>query len=90
MATVRMAAPYTGIVHTVDESRVAARLATGYRLIDDLPERDPEPEPEQDWPIGEAPTAQSTIAEIRAYAKANGIDLPKGNKAQLLEALGVE
>lgn len=89
MATVRMAAPYTGIVHTVDESRVAARLANGYRLIGDLPEREAEPEPEPKEPIGETPTAQSTIAEIRAYAKANGIDLPKGNKKALLEALGV-
>lgn len=89
MATVRMAAPYTGIVHTVDESRVAARLANGYRLVDDLPERDLEPEPDQDGSIGETPTAQSTIAEIRAYARANGIELPKGNKKALLEALGV-
>lgn len=34
------------------------------------------------------PTSESTIAEIRAWAKANGVALPKkGNKAQLLAAI---
>lgn len=35
------------------------------------------------------PTAESTIAEIRAWAKAHGVALPKrGNKAALLSAIG--
>ena len=35
------------------------------------------------------PTAESTIAEIRAWAKMHGVELPKkGNKAQLLAAIG--
>ena len=35
------------------------------------------------------PTADSTIAEIRAWAKAHGVALPKkGNKAALLAAIG--
>ena len=40
-------------------------------------------------PSAPLPTADSTIAEIRAWAKANGVELPKrGNKAQLLAAIG--
>ena len=87
---IRMAAPYTGIVHDVDETKVAARLAAGYRPIDPVPEpKEGEGEREQPKVLPPLPTADSTIAEIRAYAKAAGIDLPKGNKASLLEALGV-
>ena len=40
-------------------------------------------------PSAPLPTADSTIAEIRAWAKANGVELPKrGNKAALLSAIG--
>ena len=40
-------------------------------------------------PSAPLPTADSTIAEIRAWAKANDVTLPKrGNKAQLLAAIG--
>ena len=87
---IRMAAPYTGIVHSVDDSKVAARLAAGYRLIDTMPEKPEQEAAEEPKDLPPLPTADSTIAEIRAYAKAEGIDLPKGNKAALLEALGVE
>lgn len=89
---IRMAAPYTGIVHSVDETKVAARLAAGYRLIDGEPPAPPEPygADEQPAELPPAPTRESTIAEIRAYAAAAGIDLPKGSKAKLLAALGVE
>lgn len=84
----RMAAPYTGVIHEVAPSRVAARLAAGFRLIDVEVPAEPaveEPEPE---PVGEAPTAESTIAEIKSWAKANGVDLPaKANKAALLAAI---
>ena len=86
---IRMAAPYTGIVHDVDETKVAARLAAGYRQIDPVPEEHEQEAAEEPKDLPPLPTADSTIAEIRAYAKAAGIDLPKGNKASLLEALGV-
>ena len=87
---IRMAAPYTGIVHSVDETKVAARLAAGYRLIDPVPDEPKQEAAEEPDDLPPLPTADSTIAEIRAYAKQVGVDLPKGNKAQLLEALGVE
>ena len=87
---IRMAAPYTGIVHSVDETKVAARLAAGYRLIDTIPEKPEQEAAEEPIELPPLPSRDSTIAEIRAYAKAAGIDLPKGNKADLLEALGVE
>lgn len=87
---IRMAEPYSGIVHLVDDSKVAARLAAGYRLIDTMPEEPEQEAAEEPKDLPPLPTADSTIAEIRAYAKQAGIDLPKGNKAQLLEALGVE
>ena len=86
---IRMAAPYTGIVHDVDETKVAARLAAGYRPIDPVPEEPKAEAAEEPKDLPPLPTADSTIAEIRAYAKAAGIDLPKGNKASLLESLGV-
>ena len=86
---IRMAAPYTGIVHHVDETKVAARLAAGYRPIDHAPEEPEQEAAEEPIELPPLPSRDSTIAEIRAYAKAAGIDLPKGNKADLLEALGV-
>ena len=87
---IRMAAPYTGIVHSVDDSKVEARLAAGYRMIDTMPEKPEREAAEEPIELPPLPSRDSTIAEIRAYAKTAGIDLPKGNKAQLLEALGVE
>ena len=99
----RMRAPYTGVVFDVSPENVEKRLARGFELLEpweppaaevDGPEpehRDePEPEPEQaaetETP---APTADSTIAEIRAWAEAHGVELPaKGNKADLLAAIG--
>lgn len=87
----RMVAPYTGVIHEVDDAKVAARLAKGFRLVDAYDEPEPVAE-DADDPVDppDKPTRDSTIAEIRAYAKAAGIALPKGNKAALLEALGVE
>lgn len=81
----RMREPYTGTVFEVAPGKVSARLASGWALLDgDEPEQPAEtPEPT------DRPTAESTIAEIRAWAKANGVELPKrGNKAQLLAAIG--
>ena len=51
---------------------------------------DAEPEQPAEAPEPtDRPTAESTIAEIRAWAKAHGVALPKkGNKAQLLAAIG--
>lgn len=97
----RMRMPYTGTVYEVAPQNVAARLARGYVLLEDfeppaevadeLEPGQPEPEPVHEVATTDAPkpTAESTIAEIRAWAKANGVELPKrGNKAQLLAAIG--
>ena len=82
---VRMAAPFTGAVHDVAPSKVAARIVQGYTLLDEGFRPEPEEEPETQ---ADAPNAESTIAEIRLWAKGRGIELPKkGNKAQLLEAI---
>lgn len=87
----RMVAPYTGVIHEVDDAKVAARLAKGFRLIDAYDEPEPVAE-DADDPVDlpDKPTRDSTIQEIKAYATAAGIALPKGNKAALLESLGVE
>ena len=93
----RMREPYTGTVFEVAPGKVSARLASGWSMLDtEAPEpteevADAEPEPVHEDADADAPkpTAESTIAEIRAWAKANGVALPKrGNKAQLLEAIG--
>lgn len=95
---VRMAAPFTGAVHDVAPSKVAARIVQGYTLLDEGFRPEPEEEPEtqadeaeeRDEPEthADAPNAESTIAEIRLWAKRRGIELPKkGNKAHLLEAI---
>ena len=96
----RMREPFTGGVFDVPASKVAKYLGRGYALLDgsvkpvyvDEVESDHEQEPAE-TPVAEAdepkPTADSTIAEIRAWAKANGVALPKkGNKAALLAAIG--
>ena len=91
----RMVAPFTGVVHEVAASKVAARLAAGYVPLDGAPDPAPAPVDEEieETPVATddepKPTAESTIAEIRAWAKANGVELPKkGNKAALLAAIG--
>ena len=95
----RMREPYTGTVFEVAPGKVSARLASGWALLGGEPDRAPasvgEVEAEQpaETPAADAdapkPTAESTIAEIRTWAKANGVALPKkGNKAQLLAAIG--
>ena len=96
----RMREPFTGGVFDVPASKVEKYLGRGYALLDGEPrpatvgevESDHEQEPAE-TPGADAdapkPTADSTIAEIRAWAKANGVALPKrGNKAQLLKAIG--
>lgn len=96
----RMREPFTGGVFDVPASKVEKYLGRGYALLDGEPEpaivdeaeSDHEQEPAE-MPAADAdapkPTAESTIAEIRAWAKANGVELPKrGNKAQLLAAIG--
>lgn len=95
----RMRAPYTGVVFDVAPENVEARLARGFALME--PYSQPEPEPEQAEPEPETepdavgvqedapkPTAECTIAEIRAWAQSHGIELPKrGNKAALLATI---
>ena len=95
-----MREPFTGGVFDVPASKVAKYLGRGYALLDGEPEPasvdeaegDHEQEPAE-TPVAKTdepkPNAGSTIAEIRAWAKANGVTLPKrGNKAQLLAAIG--
>ena len=92
----RMREPYTGTVFEVAPGKVSARLASGWSLLDgDAPEpteevADAESEqPAEALEPTDMPNAESTIAEIRAWAKAHGVALPKrGNKAQLLAAIG--
>ena len=97
----RMREPYTGTVFEVAPGKVSARLASGWSLLDgDEPEPTAEAaeaekaqEQPAETPAADAdapkPTVDSTIAEIRAWAKANGVALPKkGNKAALLAAIG--
>lgn len=99
----RMRAPYTGTVFDVQPENVERRLARGFALLEPWEppaaevdeaepehEDEPEPEPEQTAELEiPAPTADSTIAEIRAWADAHGVELPaKGNKAELLAAIG--
>lgn len=96
----RMRAPYTGVVFDVQPENVEKRLARGFALLEPYEQPAPEPEPEEpeaeqepaaEEPATDAlkPTAESTIAEIRAWAKAHGVELPaKGNKAALLAAIG--
>ena len=96
----RMREPFTGGVFDVPASKVEKYLGRGYALLDGEPEPSPVDEAESDHeqepaetPVATTdapkPTADSTIAEIRAWAKANGVALPKrGNKSQLLAAIG--
>ena len=96
----RMREPFTGGVFDVPASKVTKYLGRGYALLDGEPEpaivdeieSDHEQEPAE-TPVAKTdepkPTAESTIAEIRAWAKANGVELPnRGNKATLLAAIG--
>ena len=93
----RMREPFAGGVFDVPASKVAKYLGRGYALIDGEPspaivvER-PDERPAE-TPVAKTdepkPTDESTIAEIRAWAKANGVALPKkGNKAALLAVIG--
>lgn len=96
-----MSAPYTGVVFDVCPENAAARRSRGFVLLEDFeppaevaedsePEHsEPEPDHEDAPADASKPTAESTIAEIRAWAKAHGVELPKrGNKAALLAAIG--
>lgn len=95
-----MKSRWSGNVGLVDPAHVAAHVGRGWSLLEDfeVPADEPEPEPQEAEPetdeAGEpeataAPTEESTIAEIRAYAKAHGIETPKrGTKAELLALVG--
>ncbi|HJB55645.1 MAG TPA: hypothetical protein IAA39_07990 [Candidatus Olsenella avistercoris] len=92
----RMREPFTGGVFDVPASKVEKYLGRGYALLDGEPEPahvdDAPDERPTETPVATTdepkPTAESTIAEIRAWAKANGVALPKrGNKAALLAAI---
>ena len=95
-----MKSRWSGNIGLVDPAHVAAHAERGWSLLEDFeaPADEPKPEPQEAEPetddAGEpeataAPTEESTIAEIRAYAKAHGIETPKrGTKAELLELVG--
>ena len=88
----RMREPFTGGVFDVPAPRVAKYLGRGYALLDGEPAPAIVDERPAETPVAKTdehkPTADSTIAEIRAWAKANGVPLPKrGNKAALLAAI---
>ena len=73
-----MKSRWSGNVGLVDPAHVAAHVERGWSLLEGFEAPADEPEPEE-----------STIAEIRAYAKAHGIETPKrGTKAELLELVG--
>lgn len=99
----RMRAPYTGVVFDVHPDNVEKRLERGFELLEtfgridadsELEQESDEPEPSKetlaDGAASDAqkPTEDSTIAEIRGWAAAHGVELPKrGNKAALLAAI---
>lgn len=95
-----MKSRWSGNVGLVDPAHVAAHIGRGWSLLEDFEATadEPEPEPQEAEPetdeagepeTDEAPTEESTISEIRAYAKAHGIETPKrGTKAELLELVG--
>lgn len=95
----RMRAPYTGVVFDVRPGNVEKRLARGFELLEpyDLAEPEPEtgePEDEQEPEDDGAgcdsprPTENSTVAEIREWAAAHGVELPRrATKAQMLAAI---
>lgn len=98
---IRMKAPYTGSVILVDESKVESRLERGFSLVDDYePVNEAEEESETDELEAEEsveessedieddkPDEDSTMPEIRAYAKKHGIHLPQGTKKELLKII---
>lgn len=92
----RMVAPYTGVVFDVHPDNVEKCIARGFELLETFEriETDSEPEPSQETVAestasdAQKPTEDSTIAEIREWAAAHGVELPKrGNKAALLSAI---
>lgn len=94
---VTMRAPYTGVIVSVTADAVEERLARGFKVVgsmpvveqvDDTPEYDTGEETADESEDAEVPGIESTIPEIRAYAVAHNIELPKkANKAELLAAI---
>lgn len=80
----KMKAPYTGVLVEVAEARVQTRLAAGFVLVGEyVPPVVVFEAPKVELP--EVPTDESTVAEIKAYLTAAGIDAPKkATKAELL------
>lgn len=80
---------YTGVVFDVCEEKVEERLSKGYVLLESTPaKRKTEKREEEARPAPvEKPSEESTIAEIRAYAKAKGVKLKSRSKEGMLEEL---
>lgn len=95
----RMIAPYTGAEVDVPSGSVERWLARGFLVVDETEQVDADESVcEQandghaddggDEAGAELPDSDSTITEIRAYADAHGVSLPKkANKAAMLAAL---
>ncbi len=88
-----MRAPYTGVVFDVRPGNVKKRLARGFELLEPYDHAEPEPEtgePEDDEPGRDSPrpTEDSTVAEVRDWAAAHGVEFPRrATKAQMLAAI---
>lgn len=99
----RMVEPYTGTEFDVNPKNIEKREKAGWKLVDpaerveveDEAEEETEAEDDGEKPEetvetpAEKPGEGSTIAEIKAWAEANGVELPKkANKAEMLAAIG--
>lgn len=89
-----MLSPFTGTRFTVRDENVGKRIELGYRLVEGGDARPCTEDDAADICADDVPEAPkmpdegSTIAEIREYAKAVGVKLPRsGSKADLLAAL---
>lgn len=92
-----MRAPYTGVVFDVRPGNVEKRLARGFELLEPYDHAEPEPgepedeqEPEDDGEGRDSPrpTEDSTVAEVRDWAAAHGVEFPRrATKAQMLAAI---
>lgn len=80
---------YTGVVFDVCDEKVEDRLSKGYVLLESMPEkRKTENREEEACPEPvQRPDEESTIAEIRAYAKSKGMKLKSRSKEGMLEEL---
>lgn len=86
-----MRAPYTGVVFDVRPGNVEKRLARGFELLEPYDHAEPETGETEDDGAGcdsPRPTEDSTVAEVRDWAAAHGVEFPRrATKAQMLAAI---